>query len=153
MSALLKNIASFRPMRPEDLPEIMVIENEIYPFPWTIGNFRDSLQAGYSCWIYEDRQTKVAYGVMMMGANEAHLLNMSVAVGWQRQGIGSKLLNHFIELAREYKAEEFLLEVRPSNKAASELYKKFGFKQIGVRHNYYPAQYGREDAIIMSLHI
>lgn len=151
MNALLNNLPLFRPMGYEDLPEIVNIENEIYPFPWTLGNFRDSLQAGYSCWVYQNGGDKIAYGVMMLAAHEAHLLNMSVSLNWQRQGIGTKLLYHFLKLAREYKAGSCFLEVRPSNIAAHKLYKKFGFEEISVRRDYYPAHQGREDAIVMSL--
>ena len=90
-----------RPMRLADVHDVLAIEQDIYAHPWTLGNFRDSLQAGYSCWVMECEGALVGYGVLMAGVQEAHLLNLSVARGWQRRGFGTRLLHHFIDLARE----------------------------------------------------
>ena len=140
-----------RPMRLADVHGVLVIEQDIYVHPWTLGNFRDSLQAGYSCWVMECEGPLVGYGVLMAGVQEAHLLNLSVARGWQRRGFGGRLLHHFIDLARGYEAQRMFLEVRPSNRAARALYADNGFRQLYVRRGYYPADDGREDAILMGL--
>jgi ribosomal-protein-alanine N-acetyltransferase len=140
-----------RPMRLVDVHEVLAVEQDIYTHPWTLGNFRDSLQAGYSCWVMECDGPLVGYGVLMVGVQEAHLLNLSVARGWQRRGFGRRLLHHFIDLARSYEAQRMFLEVRPSNVAARGLYADSGFRQIYIRRGYYPGEGGREDAILMGL--
>ena len=151
MSAVLSEALVYRPMGAADVDAILAIECEIYAHPWTAGNFRDSLQAGYSCWVMECEGPLVGYGVLMAGVQEAHLLNLSVARGWQRRGFGRRLLHHFIDLARGYEAQRMFLEVRPSNRAARALYADNGFRQLYVRRGYYPADDGREDAILMGL--
>ena len=140
-------------MRTADLAGVVRIERSIYSHPWTLGNFRDSLHAGYSCWVVECDGCLAAYGVLMIGIGEAHLLNLSVAYDWQRRGLGRALLHHFIGLARQCEASRLLLEVRPSNAAARALYKAEGFLELYVRRGYYPAQAGREDAILMGLDV
>jgi ribosomal-protein-alanine N-acetyltransferase len=151
LSAVLKPHWSLRPMRPADLDQVVAVERAIYAHPWTLGNFRDSLHAGYSCWVLEDRGELIGYGVLMIGVGEAHLLNLSVALAWQRRGLGRALLQHFIELAGRFGATRMLLEVRPSNVAARALYAQAGFLELSVRRGYYPAEAGREDAILMGM--
>lgn len=138
-------------MRFDDLATVLEIENAIYLFPWTAGNFRDSLSAGYSCWTCEARGATVGYGVMMLAAGEAHLLNLGIACEWQGQGLGRAFLRHLIEVARRDGADMMFLEVRPSNTRAVGLYLDEGFNEIGMRRNYYPAANGREDAVLMGL--
>jgi [ribosomal protein S18]-alanine N-acetyltransferase len=151
MSAVLSEAPALRPMLQGDLAAVMQIERSIYEHPWTQGNFRDSLHAGYSCWMLECGQALAGYGVLMIGVDEAHLLNLSVGRGWQRRGLGTCLLHHFIDIARREEADCMFLEVRPSNTAARELYAKEGFRELFVRAGYYPAAQGREDAILMGL--
>jgi ribosomal-protein-alanine N-acetyltransferase len=138
-------------MTEADMDAVMAIENEVHAHPWTPGNFRDSLAAGYECWMALVGDGAVAYGVIMIAAGEAHLLNLSVAHSWQRRGIGSDVTRFFIKLACDYGAEKIYLEVRPSNTAARALYERSGFAEVGVRRDYYPAAEGREDAVIMEL--
>ena len=151
MSAVLKPVLKLRPMAEADLPAVVAIENAIYDFPWTQGNFRDSLAAGYSCWMYERDGEPIGYAVLMLAADEAHLLNLSIAAAWQRQGHGGRLLQRRRAAARELGARLIFLEVRPSNAAALRLYQRHGFQRVGLRREYYPAQAGREDALIYSL--
>ncbi|MDP3483481.1 MAG: ribosomal protein S18-alanine N-acetyltransferase [Sulfuricella sp.] len=151
MSAQLQEIVSIRPMCLEDLEAVVAIEYEIYPFPWTYGNFRDSLNAGYSCWVYELSGCVIGYSVMMVVVGEAHLLNLGIALDWQGRGLGRSFLHQLINLARNYHAEVMLLEVRPSNLAARRLYLSTGFSEIAVRKKYYLAEEGREDAVLMEL--
>jgi ribosomal-protein-alanine N-acetyltransferase len=134
-----------------DLDAVVAIEQEIYEFPWTLGNFRDSLAAGYSCWAARTPGELIGYAVMMLAANEAHLLNLSIARAWQRLGHGKRMLEHVLRVARQERAHAIFLEVRPSNPAARRLYERYGFTQVGVRKEYYPAARGREDALIFSL--
>ena len=151
MSAILKPAMELLPMTEADLTAVMAIESEIYAFPWTLGNFRDSIAAGYSCWTYTCGGELFGYGVVMHAADEAHLLNLSVAAAGQKQGHGSRLLQRLCELARRCGARLILLEVRPSNLAGQRLYERHGFQRVGLRRDYYPAPYGREDALIFSL--
>jgi [ribosomal protein S18]-alanine N-acetyltransferase len=157
MSAVLKpapgSALQFAPMAESDLDAVLAIEREIYAFPWTRGNFRDSLRAGYSCWSARADGELIAYAVMMLAAGEAHLLNLSVAARRQRRGHGRALLAHLVAVARGHGARVLFLEVRPSNEAGKRLYSGFGFEQIGARRGYYPAQSGREDALVFSLNL
>lgn len=151
MNAVLQPAPGYRPMRVEDLDAIVEIEREIYPFPWTRGNFADSLHAGYSCWISRMNAETTGYGIMMVAAGEAHLLNLGIAAPWQGQGLGQQFLHHLIDVAHDHHAGIMLLEVRTSNEAARRLYAKAGFKVLTIRRHYYPASQGREDALLMEL--
>lgn len=151
MNAQLQEVATFRPMLLVDVEAVVAIECEIYPFPWSYGNFRDSLYAGHSVWVCEFGGTVIGYSVMMEVADEVHLLNLGIARDWQGKGLGRRLLDHLIGLARGYHAATLLLEVRPSNIAARRLYASSGFREIAVRKKYYPAENGREDALLLEL--
>jgi ribosomal-protein-alanine N-acetyltransferase len=153
MSAVLDLSPQLRPMGSADLDSVLAIERDLYTHPWTLGNFRDSLHAGYSCWAMLCQGELIGYGVLMVGVAEAHLLNLSIAAGWQRRGLGRLLLHHFIDIARSYGALRILLEVRPSNHAGRALYGQAGFRTMAVRRDYYPAGAGREDAIVMELEL
>lgn len=151
MSAVLKDVPQLMPMRDRDLDEVMAIESEIYSHPWTRGNFVDSLNAGYECRCLRLGAELIGYFVLMVAAQEAHLLNLSIAVPQQRRGHGSGLLNDAADLARRLGARNVFLEVRPSNRGAQALYTRFGFEKVGTRRGYYPAQSGREDALVLTL--
>jgi len=151
MSAQLELIPRYRHMTGADLDAVVAIEETIYPHPWTRGNFSDSLAAGYHCWIAECGGEMAGYTVVAIAAGEAHLLNLSVARPWQRRGIGREMLSFVLRLARESGAARILLEVRPSNSAARSLYAAAGFAEIATRRGYYPADKGREDAIVLEL--
>ena len=151
MSAVLKaGGPALQPMTDAAIGEVLRIESEIYEFPWTHGNFRDSLEAGYSCWLYRDAAGLVGYAVLMLAADEAHLLNFSIARALQRRGNGSRLLDEVCAVARGHGAKSMLLEVRPTNLPGRELYARAGFRQIGVRRGYYPGRGGREDALVLA---
>ena len=151
MSAQLDMLPRYRRMTAGDLDTVVAIEDAVYPHPWTRGNFADSLQAGYHCWIVERGGAVSGYTVVMIAAGEAHLLNLSVAAPWQRRGAGRELLNFVVKLARDYGAARILLEVRPSNQGAIALYSTGGFAEVARRRGYYPAGEGREDALVLQL--
>ena len=133
-----------------DLASVMVIENQAYPFPWTSGNFRDALAAGYTALKLVDQGAMVGYCVYMRILEEAHLLNFTVAPPRQRRGLGQALLERLLWRMKEDGAASVLLEVRPYNDAAIRLYGRNGFVQIGRRKGYYPAgKNTREDALLM----
>jgi ribosomal-protein-alanine N-acetyltransferase len=151
MSAVLKDVPRLRSMCEDELDEVLAIENVIYTHPWTRGNFADSLRAGYDCRTWRLEGELVGYFILMVGAGEAHLLNLSVAARHQRSGHGSALLREALDLARRRAGKSLFLEVRPSNVAAQALYARFGLRRAGVRRGYYPAHFGREDALVYTL--
>ena len=151
MSAVLKDNPELASMREQDLAEVMAIESALYAHPWTRGNFADSLRAGYDCRTYRLQGELIGYFVLLAAAGEAHLLNLSIAEPYQRRGYGTALLDQATERARALGAKNVFLEVRPSNRAAQQLYLRYGFCKIAVRRDYYPARGGREDALVLSL--
>jgi ribosomal-protein-alanine N-acetyltransferase len=150
----LEKHGRIREMGYDDLGKVIEIELAAYEHPWTLGIFRDCIRVGYNCFVYERNGSIVAYGIIMIGAGEAHVLNLCVQPQYQNQGIGRYMLEHLEQQARNAACRMLLLEVRESNLIAIELYLSSGYNELGVRSGYYPAEYGREDAIILakSLH-
>ena len=140
-----------RPLSEADLDRVMEIELAAYPHPWTRGIFSDCLRVGYECWGMVTGSRLSGYFILTHAAGECHLLNLCIEPARQRNGLGSILLEHAIRIAIRMGCDSMFLEVRPSNPAALELYRKKGFHQIGQRPEYYSAGEGREDAIIMAL--
>jgi len=138
-------------MRATDLAEVAHLEKELYAFPWSLGNFRDSVNAGYDCWVVTHGETLTGYAILMVALDEAHLLNFAIAPEWQGQGVGRVFLDHMVGLARQANCQIIYLEVRPSNVTARHLYRRAGFQQIAIRPDYYPALHGREDALFLGL--
>jgi ribosomal-protein-alanine N-acetyltransferase len=151
MSAVLKDAPRLVRMQDSDLAEVMAIESAIYSHPWTRGNFGDSLRAGYQCWTWRLGDELLGYFILLVAAGEGHLLNLSIAESRQRAGHGSALLKEAMRLARGRGAQHLFLEVRPSNLAAKALYSRFGFHEVAVRRDDYPADIGREDALVLTL--
>lgn len=153
MVAALTEAVSLRRMQPEDLDAVMAIELASYPFPWTRGIFEDCLRSGYHAWIGEREGAACGYGLLSLGAGEAHVLNLCVASSARRLGLGRLLLGRLLDDAREASAEQVFLEVRPSNREAVALYHDTGFHLIARRPNYYPTRDGREDALVMAMEL
>jgi ribosomal-protein-alanine N-acetyltransferase len=129
------------------------MERAAYPYPWSEDIFRDCLRVGYSAWVLEWQRRIGAYGVMILTLGESHLLNLCVRPDMQGIGLGRAMLDHLVEVARKHNTEAIFLEVRPSNTAAIQLYKRAGFTEVGTRPGYYPAPDGREDALILALQL
>ena len=144
---------AFRALRDADLEQVATIEADVYVFPWTVGNFRDSLLSGYECWGCWTNGELIGYAIVMTALDEAHLLNFAVASRWQQRGVGTAFLKFLIDRARSMRRDVLYLEVRPSNAVGLRLYERFGFKQLGVRRDYYPAVPGREDALFLGLNL
>jgi len=151
VSALASQALTYRPMRMSDLDRVSEIEQCVYAYPWTYGNFADSLGAGYVCTVLEHDGAVVGYGILTVALGESHLLNISIDAPWQGRGLGRALLLHHIDLARARGARMLLLEVRPSNVVAKALYESLAFERIAVRRGYYPAPEGREDALLLMM--
>lgn len=151
MSAVLQIEPVIRPMTLADLPVIAALDAQCYTFPWTLGNFADSLHSGYRCCVYAYDVNIIGYAVMMRAVDESHLLNITIAPESQGQGWGRKLMAHVVICAQQDNVDWLWLEVRPSNVVAKKLYESMAFEFVAVRKNYYPAVEGREDAVIMRL--
>ncbi len=132
-----------------DLDAVLRIENAVHAHPWTRGNFSDALRSGYRCKAFKSGDVLLGYAVMMLAVDEAELLDIAIDAAQQRRGIGRSLLQAMLALARHGGMRRMVLEVRASNLPALALYRACGFAQIGLRHDYYPAAGGREDAILM----
>ncbi len=141
---------TYRLMTVHDIPVIMEIENRSYEYPWTEGIFHDCMRYGYSSWITEIDRDIVGYAVMSLAVQECHILNICVDSKLQGQGIGRRLLLELLSIAQVRGADTAFLEVRPSNAHALSLYFSEGFNEIGNRRDYYPAKFGREDAVILA---
>ncbi|KQQ45833.1 ribosomal-protein-alanine acetyltransferase [Duganella sp. Leaf126] len=141
----------YGPMQPSDLDDVVALEQRVYPHPWSMANFADSLAEQYPAWVLRDQAgVLLGYFLLMPAVHEAHLLNVAVAAERQGQGLGYLLLNQSVACARGLGMESVLLEVRPSNTRALQIYERYGFQHIGRRKGYYPAaNQSREDAIVM----
>jgi ribosomal-protein-alanine N-acetyltransferase len=140
---------AIRPMHELDVPVVVAVERSAYQFPWSEGIFRDCLRVGYVCRVIEVGIDIAGYGIMSMGAGEAHVLNVCVREEYRGRGLARKVLLYLLDRARNAGMLEAFLEVRPSNTAAARLYDSLGFEQVGVRRGYYQATNGREDAAVL----
>ena len=138
-----------RDMTEADLDVVLRIENEVHAHPWTLGNFSDALRSKYVCKVYEAHKQTLGYAVLMQAVDEAELLNIAIDTRHQRHGWGRKLLEEMMALARRANMHRVVLEVRASTVAAISLYRSMGFADIGLRRDYYQAENGREDAILI----
>ena len=145
-----KELMRLRKMNRTDLPQVVEIEKACCRFSWSEDIFRDCLNSRYQCWVCELDNDILGYGIMSMAVGESHILNLCVSPKEQKQGIGRKILEHLIVLAKK-EAEMMFLEVRPSNFKAIALYESLGFNEIGRRKGYYEAEQGREDALMLAL--
>jgi len=142
--------SSYRLMQADDVAAVFSIDEDIYPFPWTEGIFSDCVKTGHLCIVNEVEGEIVAYGIVGMIVDEAHILNLSVRADFQGCGLGRELLVYLLSLIERAEATRALLEVRESNQIAINLYKTLQFEEIGIRKGYYPADNGREDAIVLA---
>ena len=171
MSAVFKPAdsleARFEPMTHADLSLVASVEHSAYKFPWTRGNFSDSLNSGYEMQMLvggdatpNARHELLGYFVAMKGVDEVHLLNITVAPAYQLQGWGRLMLDALALWSRGQGAQWLWLEVRASNLHAKTLYTRYGFREVGLRKGYYPeggtsllGNSAREDAVVMSLRL
>ncbi len=134
------------------LDSVMEVEQRSYAHPWTRGNFQDALAHGYQVQLLLGGDQLLGYFVAMPGVDEVHLLNITVAPEFQRQGWSHVLLDALQLWARSRSAQWLWLEVRVGNLRAQGVSEACGFRRVGLRKGYYPADRGsREDAIVMSL--
>jgi ribosomal-protein-alanine N-acetyltransferase len=142
-----------RPMTLAALDGVVELELQVYPFPWSRGNFIDALAAGYAAWTLHGAGGElIGYCIAMRGVEEMHLLNITVAAPARRRGHARRMLIELTRLCLDEGARRLWLEVRESNVEAHAMYLHLGFERVGIRKGYYPAPEGRrEDAVVMSL--
>lgn len=153
---------ALRDMTVTDLDAVHAIEQQAYGFPWSRGNFTDSLAAGHLARVLlaapagrhrgAADSTLLGYCLAMPGVDEMHLLNITVAPEHQGQGHARQMLADLLQACAARAAQALWLEVRDSNQRAQHLYRAAGFEAVGRRRAYYPAGHGqREDALVMRL--
>jgi ribosomal-protein-alanine N-acetyltransferase len=141
----------WRPLAVGDLAYVAALEAQIHRPPWTLGNFRDAIAAGYWASVGEHEGRILVYGVLMLAPGEAQVLNLSVVHDARRRGLGRALLRRLLAVATERGAQQVFLEVRAGNAAAIALYAGEGFEPVARRAAYYAgaATEAREDALVM----
>jgi ribosomal-protein-alanine N-acetyltransferase len=137
----------------DDVDAVMLLENEVYQFPWTDRIFKDCIRVGYDCWLALLENRVVAHAVISVAAGESHILNLSVTEDHQGKGIGKQFIQFLLNIAYNKRAQIMMLEVRPSNVRAIKCYNSAGFNEIGSRKDYYPSPNGKEDALLFARQI
>ncbi len=143
--------ARFETLTEAWMDAVLAVEQQAYTHPWSRGNFLDSIRSGYQAQVLVGDDQLIGYFVAMKGVDEVHLLNITVAPAFQRQGWSRVMLDALATWSRGQGAQWLWLEVRVSNTRAYSVYLAHGYQRVGVRKAYYPAFEGREDAIVMSL--
>lgn len=141
-----------RAMTLEDIPQIVKIEEETFPTPWSDYAFRCELNdnefANYLVVVSSDAPTTVlGYGGMWLICDEAHITNIAISSSYRGRGLGNFLLEGLVLLAKAKNALRMTLEARVSNKIAINLYENLDFVSAGIRPGYYADN--NEDALIM----
>ena len=151
-SEATRNRVTLSPMTQDNLDAVIAIEQTAYSHPWTRGNFRDSLNPLFEAQCLWLDGELLGYFLAMHGVEEMHLLNITVAPAHQGQGWGHMMLDALSLMSRHAGAQWLWLEVRQSNQRALQVYARYGFKQVSIRKDYYPAgRQQREHAVVMSL--
>jgi [ribosomal protein S18]-alanine N-acetyltransferase len=155
VSAVLQPIeVHLEPLTRVHIEAVMQVEQSAYAHPWTRTNFSDALVSGYEAQLLMAQTELLGYFVAMQGVDEVHLLNITVAPNYQRQGWSRVLLEALALWTRGLGKQWLWLEVRLGNARAIAIYEKQGFRRVGMRKNYYPSAHGaREDALVMSLRL
>lgn len=143
----------FRQMLESDVDEVLDLEKRSFPDGWSRTSLRNEVLANHLSFPYVVvlDHTIVGYAIVWCMTGEAELTNFAIDSRFRRQGIGKSLLSYVVEDVTRKGIEVIHLEVRRSNKAARSLYSNFGFKDVGVRKNYYLKE--MEDAILMTINL
>ncbi len=136
-------------MTEADLDQVAALEKRLFHPPWSRNAFTAELtDRPYSlAMVIKDDEIVIAYMVVYLLFNEAHLANIAVAPEYQRHGLGEWMIRYLEQAAEQSGQQIIFLEVRKSNEKAIRLYQKMGFSKAGVRKRYYEDQ---EDALLMS---
>lgn len=136
-------------MRGEDLPAVLVIEDRVFPSPWTFEIFLVELERPGSIYLTVEEAGGIAgYAGARMFGQEIHVTNMAVAPERRRRGLATELMLECLRRGMELGGRYVTLEVRQGNTSALEFYRRFGFEELGLRSGYYHET--GEDAVIMA---
>lgn len=140
-----------RKMTLEDIPAVIQLDHVSFSLPWPERSFRFEVtdNPASRCWVAEIDRRIAGMVVAWLFVNEVHIATIATHPDFRRMGIGSRLLSHTLLQALEEGARSSFLEVRESNLAAQEMYRRFGYEEAGRRRRYY--RDNDEDAILMSL--
>ncbi len=130
----------FEQMQQKDLEQVMAIENEAFPDPWSESFFKQELRKRKTythLYIARLNNEVIGYIVFYIFRCEGHILNIAVASEYRRCGVAKYLLASALEIVRKNAGEEVFLEVSVNNTAARGLYRQFGFEVYGIRKRYY----------------
>ncbi|AGF48475.1 fused YeaZ/rimI ribosomal protein N-acetyltransferase [Candidatus Kinetoplastibacterium oncopeltii TCC290E] len=138
-----------------DIDEVSKLEQKIQISPWTLGNFKDSIESGYKSYLIRNNEGIIlCFCVAMVAPDAVHILRIGVDSDFRCKGLGSKLLNLCFKICNNYSLKNILLEVDESNAIAINFYKKHGFYTIGNRKGYYLSKNGKvNSALVMKKNI
>jgi ribosomal-protein-alanine N-acetyltransferase len=139
-----------RKWQKNDLPRLADIAEKAMPFPWTLRVFQDCLKMNYVGWVIEEERKIIGFSIILVQSEQVEIINIALLPEFQKKGGGRQLLNEILNYCRECEIPKINLEVRKSNRSAITFYRKFGFKEDGIRKNYYPLSEGREDGLLFS---
>ena len=143
-----------RKMTPSDVEQVAAIEAQCFSVPWSKQGFLDSIAREDTVFLVAEQSEEAViagYIGMYTSFDEGEITNVAVSSKYRKQGIGNHLVTAMQTIAKEKNLERIILEVRATNEPALSLYKRKGFKEIGIRKNFYEKP--TEDAIIMSCEI
>ncbi len=146
----LSDSIRLRPMQESDLPGVHRLEVRSQPLHWPLWFFRSQLRKGASCWVLEEGEEILGFGILACEKNGAHIMNMCVAPQYRRRGLGRRILLHLLGIAKHRRCRRAWLEVRRSNRPAILLYRKLGFRGTQIRKSYYPGRKGRQNGLLMA---
>jgi ribosomal-protein-alanine acetyltransferase len=141
---------SIRTWRKNDLPRLTEIADQAMPFAWNLRVFQDCLKQNYVGWVLEEERKIIGFAIILVQPDQVDIINIALLPSHQKRGGGRQLFTEIMRYCEECKIPNMTLEVRKSNRSAIAFYRKFGFKEVGIRKNYYPLQSGREDGLLFS---
>ena len=146
------SVIEIRNMTIDDLAKVIKIEKDCFSDPWSANVFRADLNNEMAIVIIaEFEKTIVGFSNIYIVAGEIQVGNFAVAPGFRKRGVGKKLMESVLKLAKENDCLQIFLEVRKSNKPAIDLYKSYGFVESGIRKEYYNNP--KESAILMTMEL
>jgi ribosomal-protein-alanine N-acetyltransferase len=137
-------------MQQADLAGVQRLEAVSQPLPWPLWLFRRQLRSGASCWVLEADGEIAGFGIVAIKKHRAHIMNMCVARGYRRRGLGRRIMLHLLDVARHRHCKAAWLEVRRSNRPAVLLYRKLGFRTRQICKGYYPTRRGKLNGAVMA---
>ncbi len=135
--------------------EEIICENErlAYSIPWTEQSLRDCLTGNYICYVMISDEQIIGHMIFQQVLDEVHLHNVCVIPDFQNKKLGHQWMDFLQDYSNEHQIKNIILEVRVSNLIAKKLYSQRGFREIGLRKEYYKVEKGHEDALVMKARV